>query len=77
MGTRLGNSWEAFQNSQLPQAQPDVSKVEAVARAICDAAAKTVHKGSCLTCESGRCTMWTTFRDEARAAINALKQFKN
>jgi len=48
-------------------------RVELVARAICDAAGKTMSKAQCVMCEAGQCTLWKTFRDEARAALRAMK----
>lgn len=49
-----------------------IGKVERVARAICGAAGKTMNKVHCVMCDGGNCTMWTTFREEARAAIKAM-----
>jgi hypothetical protein len=48
-------------------------RVELVARAICDAAGKSVNKARCVMCEGVNCMMWKTFRDEARAALRAMK----
>jgi len=47
-------------------------KVERVARAICKAAGSSVHKVQCVMCDHGKCMLWTSFRDEARAAIKAI-----
>ncbi len=49
-------------------------KVERVAKAICDAAGKSVSKMRCVICHGGECQMWKTFRDEARAAIRAYER---
>jgi hypothetical protein len=51
----------------------EMGRVERVSRAICDAAGKSVNKTRCVMCEGGQCTMWKTFRDEARAALRAMK----
>lgn len=51
-----------------------MGKVERISKAICEAAAKSVNKVHCVTCESGKCTMWKSFREEARAAIKAYEQ---
>lgn len=50
-------------------------KVETVARAICDAAGKTVNKVSCVMCKNGECQMWKEFREEARSAIKAMDSY--
>jgi hypothetical protein len=52
---------------------PMSGRVELVARAICDAAGKTMNRAACVMCAGGRCTMWKTFRDEARAALRVMK----
>lgn len=49
-------------------------KVERVARAICRAAGMTVLKTHCPMCEKNECIMWKEFREEARAAIKAMKE---
>jgi hypothetical protein len=50
-----------------------MGRVELVSRAICDAAGKSVSKARCVICEGGQCTMWKSFRDEARAALRAMQ----
>lgn len=47
--------------------------VEAVARAICEAAGKSVNKVQCVICQDRPCEMWKEFREEARAAIRVIK----
>lgn len=50
-------------------------RVELVAKAICKEAGKSVHKVHCVMCENGVCTLWTSFRDEARAAIRVIDKY--
>lgn len=51
--------------------------IDTVAKAICEAAGKSIHADpevqspSCSCCEHGVCMFWETFRGEARAAILA------
>lgn len=49
-------------------------KIARVARAICDAAGRTIQP-QCVMCENGECTMWQQFASEAVAAIKAMKGF--
>lgn len=60
-----------------------MGKVERVARAICEAAGSEVA-GGCTFCKgdcglfdvkcNGECEFWKSFRNEARAAIRAMKE---
>lgn len=50
-------------------------RVELVAKAICQEAGKSVHKVHCVMCENGKCTLWTSFREEARAAIRVIDKY--
>lgn len=56
--------------------------VDDVARALCNAAGRSVFDAcdkpmaaECSFCESGVCIYWTSFRQEARAAIEAAYQW--
>ena len=42
---------------------------EAVARALCHTAGRPHRNPDCPHCENGKCELWPTFLDEARAAI--------
>ena len=50
-----------------------MGKVERVARAICEAAGRSISKAQCVMCENGECAMWKLFREEARTAVRAMK----
>lgn len=51
-------------------------KIEVIAKAICDAAGRSVSKASCIFCVNGQCSMWKEFREEARAAAAAYKRWE-
>lgn len=46
---------------------------EAVAKALCDAAGKSVNILQCGNCEDGKCVLWESFLKEADAAIATVR----
>lgn len=58
-------------------------KIERVARALCNAAGRNPRKEGgieviperCVCCDNGQCQIWATFKNEAIAAMRAMKGF--
>lgn len=53
-----------------------MKKIETVARAICYAASSEYTK-DCSVCldNNGKCAMWKSFKNEARAAVKATEKY--
>jgi len=57
-------------------AEVNVGKVEVIARAICFAAGIENTKTHCPHCKVGKCQLWKSFREEARAATKSYDEYR-